>query len=382
MHSPTIPPMKTKTASLSLSGNRGSAFITVLLFTFMLTTIIASMLQWSLSERRLNMRNSYWLEARNGAEALAEYGASQLDTQFKSQASPPTFNPTGTNALALPATSFFSGSLIDSAAYTSSHTTGLQLVAGDAVLIPAAANALYYIDGNDPNNRQDPMKNQWVYRRDVQIVASATVIPPNGGKPVTARVSQTVMVRGAPLFSHAIFYSANDLEIFPGPVMNIYGPVHCNGNIFMSSQGTNSLTFNGPVSMTGNIYHAWSNSNTAAEGTGSEALKEGAVNFLVSATTSGGTTTYTTATMNPFQLGPGLAGQHLERHVEPGLQPCRAQHGLVLRQLHDQRRLRQERPRRPGAPTCRPPPWASAAIIPSPSSRRSTRPATCPTRMC
>ncbi len=291
--------MKTNTASLSLSGNRGSAFITVLIFTFMLTAIIGSMLQWSLSERRLNVRNSYWLEARNGAEALAEYGASQLDTQFKSQASPPSFNPTGTNALALPAASFFAGSLIDSAAYTSSHTTGLQLVAGDAVLVPAAANALYYINGNDPNNRQDPMKNQWVYRRDVQIVASATVIPPNGGKPVTARVSQTVMVRGAPLFSHAIFYSANDLEIFPGPVMNIYGPVHCNGNIFMSSQGSNSLTFNGPVSMTGNIYHAWSNSNTAAEGTGSEALKEGAVNFLVSATTSGGTTTYTTAAMDP-----------------------------------------------------------------------------------
>lgn len=53
---------------------RGSALITVLIFSFVLLTLVASVMQWSVSERRLNTRSASWLEARNAAEAVAEYG--------------------------------------------------------------------------------------------------------------------------------------------------------------------------------------------------------------------------------------------------------------------------------------------------------------------
>jgi Tfp pilus assembly protein PilX len=291
---------------VSAPGRRGSALVTVLLFTFLLAAIVASILQWSLTERRMNVRSGYWFEARNAAEAVAEFGASQIATQFSNAASPPSFDPGGSSPLVLPASSFFPngrGANIDGTANSTTHPTGVELIGGTAVTVPSSG-ALYYIDPTDPNNRLDPLVGQWVFRRDIQVLARATAAPTNKDKPVTSYVTQTVSVRGAPLFSHAIFYSNNDLEIFPGPTMNVYGPVHCNGNMFISSQGS-SLTFNGPVSLTGNIYHAWSNANSAAEGSGGETLGQSPVSFLVSSSTSAGVTTYVTSSMNPSGTSTG-----------------------------------------------------------------------------
>ncbi len=184
--------------------SRGSAFITVLLYSFLLLSLVATILQWSLTERRMNTRASYFLEARNAAEALAEYGFSQIATQFSSHATVPSFNPAGSSPLVLPPSSFFTGSNVDTTAYSSSHSTGLELIGGTAVTIPSSG-ALYYVDPNDPNNANDTLKGQYVYRRDIQVLARATVVPPNGDKPVTAFVTQKVSVRGAPLFANAIF---------------------------------------------------------------------------------------------------------------------------------------------------------------------------------
>ena len=262
---------------------RGSAFVTVLLFTFLLLTLVASILKWSLSERRLNIRASYWLEARNAAEAVAEYGFAQIATQFTSHANPPSFDPGGSSPLNLPPThspvqagDFFFGSHVDPAS--------LELIGGTAQSIPSSG-ALYLIDANDANNASDTLKGQYVYRRDIRVLAKATVVPPNGDSPVTAYVTEVVSVRGAPLFANAIFYSNNDLEIFPGPQMDVYGPVHCNGNIFLSKQSSSSvsLAFHGPVSCSGDIYHAWGTAAASGQGSGNENLGTDPVNFLTSA---------------------------------------------------------------------------------------------------
>jgi hypothetical protein len=276
--------------------SRGSAFVTVLLYSFLLLTLVATILQWSLSERRMNMRASYFLEARNGAEALAEYGFSQIATQFSSHATVPSFDPQGSSPLAPPPASFFTGGNVDTTAYSTSHPTGIELIGGTVNPVPSVGNALYYVDPNDPNNASDPLKGQYVYRRDIQVISRATVVPPNGDKPVTAFVTEKVSVRGAPLFANAIFYSDNDLEIFPGPQMDIYGPVHCNGNMFVSNQSNaTGLLFHGPVSCSGDIYHAWASAAPAGDGSGSEALGSNPVSFITSAgtmvamKTSGGT---------------------------------------------------------------------------------------------
>src|SRR5664280_2020087 len=219
--------------------SRGSALITVLLYIFILSMLVASVLGGSLTERRLTMRATSWLDARNAAEAVAEYVFSQIASQFSSHANPPSFDPGGSTPLALPPASFFTGSHVD--------TSSLEVIGGAANPLPFGGG-LYFVDPGDPNNAGETLKGQYVYRRDIQVLAKATVRPPTGFSPVTVYLTEKVSVRGAPLFANAIFYSNNDLEIFPGPQMDIYGPVHCNGNIFVSNQSNSTgLSFHGPV---------------------------------------------------------------------------------------------------------------------------------------
>jgi hypothetical protein len=269
--------------------NRGSAFITVMLFTTVLLVILAGLLNLSLTERKLNLRNAYWLEARNAAEAVAEYGASQVITRYQKLSTQPSFDPSsGTSALSLPPSSAFSDTHIDTTAYSSSHTSGMQLIAGTAgqyTTYDGTTNNDVKVDPTDPANSTDTLKGKNTRIQNVQIVAKATCVPTDGSRPITCYVRETVSVRSTPIFTNAIFYNANDLEIFPGPNFDIYGPVQVNGNIFASAQG-NTLTFHDTVSASGELYHAWANERPAANGTGGEALGSTAVNFAVTSSTT------------------------------------------------------------------------------------------------
>lgn len=273
--------MKTSPRSTVRSRKRGSALITVILFSFVLLLLTGSVMQWSLTERRLNSRSGYWLEARNAAEAVAEYGCYQVANAFNVKMSP-TFGSTGTNPISFPsslATSFFSGSHV--------VTSSIELKAGTVTNVPASG--LYYIDPNDLNNRFDPMVGRYCYRRDVTILSKATVQPPSG-PPITAYIEEKVSVRGAPLFAYAIFYSTNDLEFHPNPQMDIYGPVHVNGNLFTGPVGSAALTFHGPVTASGNVFHAWRGTTTIAQQDGGTIGASTNVNFSTDGTTNGSPT--------------------------------------------------------------------------------------------
>ncbi len=279
--------MHSKSKLVGPGRNRGSAFITVMIFTTVLLMILAGLLSLSLTERKLNNRNAYWLEARNAAEAVAEYGAAQVAFRYQRISTPPNFAPTSSStALQLPPSTAFSGTQIDTAAYSSSHPTGMQLIAGTtgqyiSTSDARSINGNIKIDGADPANSTDPLRAKYTWIQNVQVVAKATCVPADGSKPITCYIRQTVSVRSTPLFTNAIFYNANDLEIFPGPNFDIYGPVQVNGNMFASSQGS-SLTFHDTVSVSGELYHAWANQRPAADGTGGEALGSTAVNFAKS----------------------------------------------------------------------------------------------------
>lgn len=65
--------------------------------------------------------------------------------------------------------------------------------------------------------------------------------------------------RVVPMFQFAAFYD-KDLEILPGPSMNLNGPVHTNGDLYMQSD--NTLTINGQVTTGGTIYRGRKNDNS------------------------------------------------------------------------------------------------------------------------
>jgi len=286
---------------MNSSQPHGSALITVIIFTSMMAIMIASILGWSLTERRINGRNSYWLQASGAAEALAEYGMAQATHLYNSNPSPSNtyFDPSGSNKLQLPvwsgSSSFFTPnnstneSYIDTNPISNAHPTGLELIAtpplyfgldtgsgSNSVLIDANG-----YDNGEANSVKDLENGKYIHRRDIQILAKATAVPRDGTPPITVCVQETLSVRGDPLFSNALFYSANDLELFPYPTMDIYGPVRVNGNLFVSSQNT-SLNFHGSVMVSGSIFHAWDSPAKAGDGAGGaagEALGTHTVNF-------------------------------------------------------------------------------------------------------
>ncbi len=225
---------------------RGSALITVVIFTTVLVLICGSILGWAYTERKLNYRNSLRLEARNAAEAAAEYGLTQIRQKLEARNTYTTNAfAVGSDAPLVPPAAFFSGSKVD-------YLT-VELAAGIIQTVPAGGGS-YYVNPDDISNQSDPLKGKYVTRRDISIMAKATVNPPaNQGAPVTAYVGQRLSFRGAPLFAHAIFYNM-DLEIAPGPNMTVWGPVHANGNIYVSKQGAGGLNFMAPVTATGGLY--------------------------------------------------------------------------------------------------------------------------------
>ncbi len=222
-----------------------------LIFAAVLSGILASMLKWVMTEATLNQRSIRRLEAHNAAEAIAEYGMMQVRYKMENTSTflANSFTPSGAEALVLPTSTLFNGTNVDTAAST---LTGGTI----ANVISSGSTTLYYVDANDPNNINDPLKGKWIFRRDIPVYAKAKVNILNG-PPIYAYVREKISVRGAPLFAHATFYNM-DMELSPGGTMNVYGPVHVNGNIYMSSTGV-SLNFFNTVTCTGNIYHAWKN---------------------------------------------------------------------------------------------------------------------------
>lgn len=229
-----------------------------IIFSSVLAIVLASMLKWMMTEVSMNRRALLRLEARNAAESIAEYGFCQIRYRMENSATflANAFTPSGATPLTLPSSSLFSGMHVD--------TSANALVAGLlSNVVSSGSSTLYYIDASDPNNTNDPLKGKWVFRRDVPVYAKTTVTVQNG-PPITAYVREKISVRGAPLFAHAIFYNM-DMELAPGSTMNIYGPVHANGDIYVSSQGT-AVNFYNTVTTTGNIYHAWKSYLATAQG--------------------------------------------------------------------------------------------------------------------
>ena len=75
----------------------------------------------------------------------------------------------------------------------------------------------------------------------IPTLNATNVSDPNDPGTVTARVRRVFQKEIQSLWRYAIFYD-DDMEIHPGPVMNVNGDVHTNGNLYT---GHNTLTFAG-----------------------------------------------------------------------------------------------------------------------------------------
>lgn len=234
-----------------IKSRRGSALVTVIIFSMMVMLVVTSTLGYSLNERRLNHREALRLEARNAAEAISEYGLAQVRQLMESRSDFTSTRFTATHgSIKMPSTSFWAGSNV-----VTSGSSAPDLVIGLINQITSGSSTgLYYYDPTDPNNENELLKGRYAFRFDIRVLSKATVAPATGQQAgaQTIYMTQTLSARASPLFSHAIFYNM-DLEIWPGPTMNILGGVHTNGNLYVKKQSSNgrALNFLGPVTIAG-----------------------------------------------------------------------------------------------------------------------------------
>ena len=219
---------------------RGSSIIMVLVLSFAIIIILASVLSRGITSKKINISNALYYEAKNAAESYAEYGCADIVRRFESKTSFPK-DELKTDPISVPtsAPTFFTGSHLD---LDSTEVKGGQIDDGYWI----------YLDADDPRWEFDPMKGKRVFVRDVNVFARAKAVSESIGNETTAYVQQTLQVRDSPLFSNAIFYNV-DLELHPGPVMNIYGPVHTNRDAWLES--LDKIYFHDLVSASSRIMH-------------------------------------------------------------------------------------------------------------------------------
>jgi len=216
-----------------------------------ISAIMASLIKYSVNERKVNHRHKLRTQANNSAEAVVEFGFAQLAYTFdnKTTVGATTFASSGAGALAIPTAAAMRPNV---------KHANTELFAST---VPVSS--LVYIDPNDPDNLFDPLKGKFVRAFEVDLYGTATVTDPLGGPDITSYISQRFQVRDSPLFSHAIFYNL-DLDIHPGPNMDISGPVHSNLDIRVAPY--NYLKFHGTVSTASHLLHQYEHKSTSRSG--------------------------------------------------------------------------------------------------------------------
>lgn len=208
-----------------LHSTRGSALLVSLILITAISIVITHVFKTTIGEARLTAMAVGRMDADNVAEVLLDYGLSDIAARFSSDSSfdLDEFSPSQSPLVV-------QKELVDLFAGTNVDTSSLFLSASKL-----SEPLRYYVNPSEPINTFDPHKGLNLYLRNLDIYSRATVIDPIFGN-VTSYAQLRIQIRDAPLFGYAVFYNM-DLEYHPGPYMEMNGPVHSNGTIWLLEVG-------------------------------------------------------------------------------------------------------------------------------------------------
>ena len=103
-----------------------------------------------------------------------------------------------------------------------------------------------------------------------------TAVASSANQKVKTTLQMTVDASVVPVYQFAVFYEG-DLEIAPGPAMELGGRVHSNSNLYLASD--NSLKFSSWTTAAGNIFHGTAPNSGMSVGTGDVLIKDATGNF-------------------------------------------------------------------------------------------------------
>lgn len=215
------------------SQNRGYVLLITLSITTIGALILGGVLSWSAANASLTDRNNEFFTTSYAAEAATEKILTSITRDYKNYGEGVVYSKIAS----------YSGTIPSSA--DDSYWGDYKFSNGGGV------NDRVSLTRINPTNSVllgPPYQGLSSYGATYQIIANAKKTTTS--KKIPGAVGQEINLGTIPIFQFAIFYQ-QDLEINPGPVMNISGLVHGNAKIYLQPQDT--LTFSNDISSSENI---------------------------------------------------------------------------------------------------------------------------------
>jgi hypothetical protein len=213
----------------------GYALLTALIFASVSIVILATTLSWTSGSSRVTERNNAYNRAVSAAEADVECVIARMDRDFLNHSI--DYNNLTPYRLTVPTTYMSTGWPLDY------QFTDTNYVVNQTTVIGGVQSVQTNIDPQLPGLYGIVFPAR---------VASFAKHLGTGPYDVAAGVQQDFSLVIIPIFQFEAFYSL-DLEINPGPLMQITGKVHGNANMFLAPQ--TGLEFFDGVEAVGKVYY-------------------------------------------------------------------------------------------------------------------------------
>lgn len=207
----------------------GIALVTTMLLMLLMSTMLVGFVMLITSGQKLGTVNNDYSKAFYGSEAGMEKMTADLGTLFKKTYSP---NSAQLSSISSPS----SAPVISGVQYTKfdlptgTYKNGYELNYPVDVNGNPAATVKQITSGTSPYQGMTALITPYT----LTVTARTT----QGTEVKLQRTTQTV---GIPMFQFGVF-SDSDLSFFPGPNFNFGGRTHTNGNLFLASGSTLSLS--------------------------------------------------------------------------------------------------------------------------------------------
>lgn len=213
----------------------GSALVLVMIFLVLAAMILGAALSWTTNSSRLTERNNQYFRTVSAAEAATEKVMGRMINDYRDDGESLVFAKLDEYRALVP---------------TATENGGW---ADYEFLDPQGSPNRTYIQFIPPSEFRvvsSQYRGLRGYASAFRLISNARDV--NSPMNIVAAVRQDIELATIPIFQFAIFYNI-DLEINPGPVMTVTGPVHCNSTIYLEPQ--NTLTFQSDVTAAGAIIH-------------------------------------------------------------------------------------------------------------------------------
>lgn len=219
----------------ALVHRQGHALLLVVVFLAISSIILAGALNWSKSNVMLNERNNQYFRSLAAAEAATEKVLTHVAKDYEAEGEHMVLANLGTYRGLVP--------------NTSENPDWGQYAFYDLQNTPGRIT----VENSEATEYRDLSSQYRGLRGYATPIRIASRVREAGRlMNVIGGVQQDLELASIPIFQFAIFYNV-DLEINPGPPMDVTGPVHCNANIYL--QPANVLTFHSDVTAAGEIVH-------------------------------------------------------------------------------------------------------------------------------